>query len=222
MQTINRNRFRERDTYVIEDEGRVLLKTTLDGYAAYKTHIFSREASPDLSLKIKRCTLDDLNDIMRIQDKVIAQIPDKFAYVDTSREDVAESLILDICIGAYHDTRLVGFTILMSLRNSDRHLSHYLDYDNDYKRYCTTNDGTWVDPEYQGYGLQFWFSKEKDIIAKRIGAKELLACTSPVNYACQKSLTKNGYKVIAERALYGGYQRLIFSKKVNDIHSPAM
>jgi hypothetical protein len=27
---------------------------------------------------------------MDLQDKVIAQIPDKFRYIDTSREDVAE------------------------------------------------------------------------------------------------------------------------------------
>jgi hypothetical protein len=111
-----RNRYRERTTFVIEDEGRVLLKKTLDGYDAYKTHTFSRASSPDLSLIIKKCSLDDLDDIMDLQDKVIAQIPDKFRYIDTSREDVAESLIHDICIGAYLDIKLVGFTILLSLR----------------------------------------------------------------------------------------------------------
>ncbi|NMA37999.1 MAG: hypothetical protein GX942_06795 [Papillibacter sp.] len=217
-----RNRYRERTTFVIEDEGRVLLKKTLDGYDAYKTHTFSRASSPDLSLIIKKCSLDDLDDIMDLQDKVIAQIPDKFRYIDTSREDVAESLIHDICIGAYLDIKLVGFTILLSLRDTDRHLAHHLDYEDDYKRYCTTNDGTWVDPEYQGYGLQFWFSKEKDIIAKKIGARALLACTSPVNFACQRSLTKNGYRVVAEKPLYGGYQRLIFSKKVGEASVPGI
>jgi hypothetical protein len=214
----NRIRVRNRDIYIVEDEGRVVLKNTHRGYLAYKTQTFSRAASPDLELRLRRCLPEEIDDIMHIQDKVIEKVPDRYSYVVTCREDVAESLSHDICLGAYHrinnTDRLVGFTILLALRDTERHLSHCLEYQSEYKRVCTTNDGTWIDPEYQGYGLQFWFSREKDLIARSMGAVELLACTSPVNYACQKTLSKNGYRVIAEKLLYGGYPRLIFSKKI--------
>ncbi len=204
--------------YVVEDEGRVVIKSTYEGYSAYKTHTFSRTASPDIEMKIRLCRPDELDEIMRIQDRVVERVPDSYAYIATSREDVAESLRHDICLGAYHNfkgrDRLAGFTILLALRETGRHLSHCLGYSREYSRLCTTNDGTWVHPDYQGYGLQFWFSKEKDLIARRMGAAELLACTSPVNLACQRTLSKNGYEIIAEKPLYGGYPRLIFSKKL--------
>ncbi len=204
--------------YIVEDEGRVVLRVTHRGDLAYKTHTFSRTASPDLELRLRRCLPEELDAIMRIQDKVVEKVPDRYSYVATSREDVAESLRHDVCLGAYHHVdnadRLVGFTILLTLRDTERQLSHCLGYDRDYGRRCATNDGTWIDPAYQGYGLQFWFSREKDLIAEKMGAAELLACTSPVNHACRRTLTKNGYQVIAERLLYGGYPRLIFSKKI--------
>ena len=202
-----------KDVFVVEDS-RVLLQDSMAAAGAFKTQTFSKHGSPDLILIIKRCMPREIDSIMAIQKKIINLVPDKYSYIDTSKEDVEESLLHDICLGAYHGSKLIGFTILMALRESKRHLSHFLGYSEAHKRRCTTNDGTWIDPEYQGYGLQYWFSKEKDHIAKHMGAAELLACTSPINHASQHSLRKNGYSVVLKAPLYGGVERLIFSKMI--------
>ncbi len=205
-----------KNVFIANAGDRTLFHESKDAYV--KTRMFSKHGAPDLRLTIKRCEPAEIDSIMDMQSKIISLIPDKFTYVDTSREDVAESLLHDICLGAYNSSKLVGFTILMALRESERHLSHLLDYSEDHKRRCTTNDGTWIDPEYQGYGLQYWFSKEKDLIARQLGAAELLACTSPINHASQRSLRKNGYNVVLKTLLYGGVERLIFSKTVTGEH----
>ena len=202
------------EVYVVQDRGRVLLQGTRDGYAAHRLQTFSRRESPDLTLTIRLCVPSDLEAVMAMQRRVVARITDPLLYVETPREEVVESLEQDICLGAFDGERLAGFTMLLALRDTDRCLSRYLDYPEYYRRRCTTNDGTWVDPDYQGYGLQYWFSRAKDRIAAGMGASELLACVAPHNHASRRSLVKNGYAVVGQRVLYGYYPRMILSKKL--------
>ena len=146
-----------------------------------------------------------------------AQIPAPGLYVRTSREDVAESMTRDHSFGAYlPDGTIVAYTILLKLRDTPRNLAHKLGYAPDYVLRCATADGTWVDPAYRGYGIQHYFSRLKDELAREMGAAELLACTSPENIGTLKSLGRNGYEPVSRQPLYGGYDRVILRKRVND------
>ena len=55
---------------------------------------------------------------------------------------------------------------------------------------------------------------ERERYARSIGAAEILTCTSPQNYACRRTLEKCGHTAIAERTLFGGERRVIYSKKL--------
>jgi|GEM_PF-11785 len=174
----------------------------------------SREESPDLTFVLSMATPDDVPAIMAVQDKVRQKVPDPYAYVETSEEDVRESIEKDVAVVARHGDRIVGFAMALSLRETERNLAWALGYPPERALRCVTFDGAWVDPEFQGYGLQSCFCAERERIAKEMGAAEILVCTSPVNYACRRTLTGSGMELVAERSLYGGQPRLVYGKSI--------
>jgi GNAT superfamily N-acetyltransferase len=183
-------------------------------FEGVKMYAVSRRNSPDIEVMFRACVPEDVPDILRIQEKVRKLIPDSYSYIETTEEDIRESIEVDVTIGAWHDDRMVGFTMLLALRDTERNLAHSLGYAPEYALQCATNDGTWVDPEYHGYGIQYWFIVERDRLGVKMGAKELLTCTSPINYACQRNFLKNGYEIIDKMPLYGGHPRVIIRKYV--------
>ena len=181
----------------------------------HHNHTFCRKDGSCLTLTVRDCLPGELDAIMSMQDRVDALISDPARYVYTSRQDVAESMALDHSFGAYlPDGTIVAYTILLKLRHTPRNLAHKLGYTPDYALRCATADGTWVDPDYRGYGIQYYFSQLKDDLAREMGAAELLACTAPDNIGSLTSLQRNGYLIIDRQPLYGGYDRVILSKKV--------
>ena len=127
---------------------------------------------------------------------------------------VKESLEKDFTLGAWCGRRMVGFAMMLSLRETDRNLAYDLGYDPSYALQCATFDGAWIDPHFQGYGLQQCFCLERERYARIIGAAEILTCTSPQNFACRRTLEKCGHEAVAERILFGGNRRVIYSKKL--------
>ena len=194
--------------------GTLVCSNAKEGAAIYHEHTFCRKDGSRLTLTVRDCVPEEVDAIMAMQDRVAALIPDPALYVYTSREDVAESMTEDYSFGAYlPDGTIVAYTILLKLRDTPRNLAHKLGYAPDYALRCATADGTWVDPDYRGYGIQYYFSRLKDGLARDMGALELLACTAPNNIGSLTSLTRNGYRIVDRQPLYGGYDRLILSKK---------
>ena len=174
----------------------------------------TREESPDLTFVLKTAELADVPSIMAVQDKVRQKVPDRYAYVETSEEDVRESIEQDVAVVARHGGRIVGFAMALSLRETERNLARALGYPPERELRCATFDGAWIDPEYQGYGLQSCFCAERERIAKEMGAAEILVCTSPINHACRRTLAENGMEMIAELPLFGGQPRLVYRKSI--------
>ena len=187
----------------------------------HQIHTFYRKNGDSLTLLVRDSRRAELDAIMDMQDRVAARITAPELYVPTSRADVEESMAEDFCFGAYlPDGTIVAFTILLKLRDTPRNLAHHLGYAPDYALRCATADGTWVDPAYRGYGLQFYFSQLKDHLARQMGAAELLACTSPANIGSLTSLRRNGYQAVSRQPLYGGYDRVVLRKPVENIPCP--
>ena len=177
-------------------------------------YVLTRRTVHEQRFVIRPCTENDLPMIMLIQRRVRRRVPSRSLYVMSPRRHVLESIRKDYAIGAWKGKRLVGFSMVLSLRETDRNLAYDLGYDPDYALRCATFDGAWIDPAYQGYGLQQCFCMERERYARSIGATEILTCTSPQNYACRRTLEKCGHTAIAERTLFGGERRVIYSKKL--------
>ena len=179
-----------------------------------RAYVLTKRITHEQQFVLRRCTRRDLPAIMLIQHRVHRKVPSRALYVVTPRRQVAESIEKDFTLGAWSGRRLVGFAMVLSLRETDRNLAYDLGYDPAYALKCATFDGAWVDPRYQGYGLQQCFCMERERYARRVGAAEILTCTSPQNHACRRTLEKCGHVTVAERDLFGGERRVIYSKKL--------
>lgn len=179
-----------------------------------QAYVLTKRITHEQQFILRRCARKDLPAIMLIQHRVRRQVPSRSLYVVTPRKQVAESIEKDFALGAWSGRRLVGFAMVLSLRETERNLAYDLGYDPEYALRCATFDGAWIDPRYQGYGLQVCFCMERERYARRIGAAEILTCTSPQNHACRRTLEKCGHVPVREMDLFGGERRVIYSKKL--------
>ena len=136
-------------------------------------YVLTRRTVHEQRFVIRPCTENDLPMIMLIQRRVRRRVPSRSLYVMSPRRHVLESIRKDYAIGAWKGKRLVGFSMVLSLRETDRNLAYDLGYDPDYALRCATFDGAWIDPAYQGYGLQQCFCMERERYARSIGAAEM-------------------------------------------------
>lgn len=179
-----------------------------------RAYVLTKRITHEQRFILRRCARQDLPAIMLIQHRVRRKVSSRSLYVTTPRKQVAESIEKDFTLGAWSGRRLVGFAMVLSLRETERNLAYALGYEPEHALRCATFDGAWIDPRYQGYGLQMCFCLERERYARRVGAAEILTCTSPQNHACRRTLEKCGHAPIREVELFGGERRVIYSKKL--------
>jgi hypothetical protein len=163
------------------------------------------------------CRPDRLGDITALQDKVYGRIQDKDTFVLTTPQELAESLELDYCIGAFIEDRLIAFTLMVSNRPGRRNLGCAGGDDPLDAVRSVTYDTTFVDPDYTGYGLQRFFIALKDKLALKLGAVEAYATVSPLNTVSLNSMRSSGFVIVDEKRMYGGYGRYILCKPLADL-----
>lgn len=185
--------------------------------AASKMCLFHKKEQPDLEICIRRCNLGDQNKILSLQDSVYNNIKNKATFVMTTEDELSESLLQDICLGAFLDEELVAFTLMVANRYSTRNIGYYLGYDKVQSLICVTYDTTFVNPHYNGYGFQRFFIGQKDAIARELGAVEVLATVSPDNRVSLNNMLANDFVIIAEKNMYGGFERLVLRKSLVEI-----
>jgi GNAT superfamily N-acetyltransferase len=169
---------------------------------------------PSIKSLIRFCGKSDIDEILTLQTQVYKSVPAKETFVLTTAEELDESLDADVCIGAFHYGKLIAFSLMVTDPCSARNLGWHLDYGQERCSRCVTYDTTFVDPAYQGYGLQKMFIKLKDRIATNMGAVEALATVSPNNIKSLRNLERNGFTTVAQKTMYGDFDRLIMRKQL--------
>ncbi len=177
-----------------------------------KTITLSRKSGQSQEFLIRRCVDTDLFDIMRFQRKIYEDLSDPGIYALVDEEDVLESLKLDHCFGVYLDGRLVAFTMMIANRRSYRNYGSYIGYTPHQQRKCVSMEITIVDETCRGYGLQKYFVRLREEIARKLGAREALVTIGPDNEYSLRNLIESGYEIIDTRTLYEGAPRHILRK----------
>ena len=170
----------------------------------------------ELKTELRLCTLKDLLQILKLQELVLNRMPDKDQFVWTTDVEIEESLAEDYCVGAFHADRLVLFALMIKNRVSIRNLGYALGYDEEKLKKTVTYDTTFVDPDYRGYGLQYLAIGIMDSLAVKIQAAEALATISPENSYSLHNAKIKGFTVAAKKEMYGGYERFILRKVMDD------
>ena len=168
-------------------------------------HLYRTVKAGDRELFIRDVWFDEISEVLKLQELVHDQMPDKEIYVDTTRNELIESLHLDYVLGAYDGERLVAVNINIDNRSTDRNLGQKLG--NKYSD-CYTFDAIFVQPEYRGLGIQTAFIEIAKQQAKIDGAKSIWCTVAPSNEFSYVNFTKSGFDTYKSGAvLYGGHVR---------------
>jgi len=159
-----------------------------------------------------RCERGHLGTILKLQDRVVRALPDRALFVPDTRDELAESLELDYCLGAFSEGKLAMVSVMIANRPTERNLGHALGFSGERLRETVTYSSTYVSPEYRGYGLQRLSLSCKDAHARRLNAREALATVSPENAHSLNNLLSGGFEIRARRKLYGGLDRFVLGK----------
>lgn len=191
----------------------------------------------ELELLLRRCTVDDLDAVMALQDRVVAKIASDLRaesadpeldnathfhgqdmrsatlFISDPREEIEFSLANDFCYGAFDGDLLVGFSLMISGGIGEKNLGNVLGYSEEQLATCVNFETTFVDPEYRGFGLQKLFMKIRTEEALRIGATEALTSVSPDNARSLENARSHGFVPVKEVVIYFGLTRLILRKE---------
>ena len=200
--------------------------------------IVKNHSGSELELLIRRCTMDDLGDVMELQDKVVQKIaadmraeqPDPETddarhfhgqdmrsaelFISDPWEEMEHSIRNDFCIAAFDGDRMIGFSLMIADGTGEKNLGTVLGYDEERLKKCVNFETTFVDPDYRGYGLQRMFSDIRTQEALRLGATEALTSVSPDNQRSMANLTANGFVPVKAVVIYYGLTRLIMRKEL--------
>lgn len=163
-----------------------------------------------MQLQVRLVRPDEVDAVMRLQYSVRDRMPDPSQLAITDREEIAESTLLDVCIGIYDGDRMAAFTLMVVNRESAERNNGQKNGLDPYK--CVSFDTTFVDPDYRGLGFQRYFLNERTRIAKQLGAKYALVTVAPENKFSLNNILENGFEIIARKTLYGGLDRYVLKK----------
>ena len=164
---------------------------------------------------LRYCRPEDLEAILTLQTLVKTSLGGYGEiFVEDTREELAESLELDCCIGAWADGKLAAFTLSIANRISDRNLARKLGVADEGLADYVTYDTTFVHPDFRGFGLQQYFMPLKDRDARERGASYALCTVSPDNPHSLYNTQATGFQVVRRCTMYGGVDRFILEKSV--------
>lgn len=156
---------------------------------------------------LRDLTFENLSEILDLQRQCTDALPDPDIYYPLSRNELLESLHLDIVPGIFApDGRLVAVAAIVIGRVGDRNLAESSD---DEKKTSFTFDAVFVAPDWRGYGLQRILIDRAAEKAREAGAKQILATVSPDNRHSLANFTSAGYEITATVSKYGGLTRNI-------------
>ena len=156
----------------------------------------------------KTLTDRDLEDIMKLQEECVATLPDPSLFYPLSRDELEESLRLDIVIGAFTGSVPVAVAIIVANRKSPRNLGSVLGYKSEQ---AYTFDAVMVLPRWRGHGLQSSLLRQCMEIAQEARVARIVATVSPDNKYSLANFKKLGFEIVTTSEKYGGLIRHIVS-----------
>lgn len=156
------------------------------------------------TIKLKSLRFKDVWNIIRLQED-IQNSTDSETYCPLTREEILESLHMDMVLGAFNEEDdLLGVAVLVSNRKSPRNLAQ------DFQKSpvsVLTFDAVFVSSGARGLGLQRTFIDMAKKLAVKSGARYILTTVSPSNKFSLNNFEATGFKMVSEYQKYGGKLR---------------
>lgn len=163
-----------------------------------------------------KLTLQDIEDIMKLQDKVSHALPSKELYVCSSKEEFEQVIQNGGCLLGYktENQKLVALGAYMSYGYNPHNYGYDLEFNEDKLLTVGQIESTIVDPEYRGNGLQKKLCEALERLAREEQKSYIMATVSPINPYSLNNFLKLGYINKKEKLKYGGLRRYILCKKL--------
>jgi len=167
-------------------------------------------------LMLTKLTLENIEDIMRLQDKVSGAIINKETYVCSSKEDFEEAIRNIGCLLGYKTEaqRLVALGAYMSYGYDSHNYGYDLEFTKEELLTVGQIESMIVDPEYRGNGLQKKLCEALEGIARKEQKTYIMATVSPMSIYSLDNFLALGYANKREKLKYGGLRRYILCKKL--------
>lgn len=169
---------------------------------------------PPLHLEV--LTLHDLDQIMTLQDKVVAALDNPELYVSSSRLEFQHAIEEIGYLVGYKTPQgqLAALGVYVSWGDNPRNYGYDIDLQGSHLLKVGQVDTTIVDPDFRGYGLQKKLCLELERFARSQGKSYLLATVAPNNPFSLNNFLALGYENKKEKLKYGGLRRCILCKSL--------
>ncbi len=156
---------------------------------------------------LRRLGFQDLSEIMRLQAIVVDALPDKSLYFPLTRDELLESLHLDILEGIFNDkSELIAFSLTVAPRNGNRNLAASLSVN---PTETLTFDVVMVHPHWRGFGFQRLLVKHSVESMNSTVAIRILATVAPDNRHSLDNFLAVGFRIADTQTKYSGLTRHI-------------
>lgn len=168
---------------------------------------------------LRRLFPKDLRAVVKLQNEIVQGLENDELYVETTKPEYLESMLIDFCYGLFDGDTLVAVCIIVLNRESDRNLISdfgniiaesglqysYID--------CVTFDTIQVHKNYRGYGIQKFFLALAENLCFMLNAKCIMASVSPINTVSKNNFNLFNYSKLTTKRLNKG----VYNNKERDI-----
>ncbi len=162
------------------------------------------------------CTLQHLDAMMALQERVCAALENKELYVSSDRERNGYLLEKQGVIGAFCGEQLVGYCSFVYPGTGEDDYGRHLGWAEELLPRCGAVDSAVVDPAFRGRGLQKQMARlAVETVREKFPEGILLTTISPYNPASLRSMQAVGFTVLHQKKMYGGKDRYILGCALN-------
>lgn len=187
------------------------------GYYEFRRKV-DTEAEERKTMRIIRPCKDDAADILALQQKVIAAMPQPEMYAPSSEAEILTALSNPkdyACVQICDGSQIVAFAALILNPTGHQNINEDLKTQGlpyAEKEVCVL-DTVFVDPDYRGYGMQHTLVKVLCSWAAMLGKRNISATIHPDNCFSQRNFIANGFRNVTSAPIpkYGS-QRYVFAR----------
>lgn len=167
------------------------------------------------NLTMRTCTMEDLDSILELQERICAGMNEPDWFVATSREE--NTLFLtppNTIIGVYDGDKLIAFGSLVFPGMDSSNLGWDLEWPTEKVLHCATLDTIVVDSDYRGLGLQRTLIQLCVKHAREIMPDcTVLTTICPNNIYSLRNGLAEGFEILMRKIKYTGVDRYILGLK---------
>ncbi|MGC4018444.1 MAG: aldehyde dehydrogenase family protein [Muricomes sp.] len=158
-------------------------------------------------------TEDNMEETMALRELVWNEINNKRWFAPSTREDFENALKDGFALVCTVDGQIIA-SLQCLLKNTDYSHDRYDSKEMQLK--CADYSDTFVHPDYRGNGLQNIMEEKMEELCRKAGKTILLGTVDSDNYYSYHNFLKMGYHEAARLIKYGGFERVLMEKKLNE------